>query len=57
MNKNAKKLGMKNLWQYYLMLVPGVVVTIIFCYIPLYGLIMAFEDYNVGLGFQSPWVA
>ena len=57
MNKKAKKLGMKNLWQYYLMLVPGVVVTFIFCYIPLYGLIMAFEDYNVGLGFQSPWVA
>lgn len=54
MNKKAKKLGMKNLWQYYLMLVPGVVVTFIFCYIPLYGLIMAFEDYNVGLGFQSP---
>ena len=57
MNKKAKKLGMKNLWQYYLMLVPGVVVNFIFCYIPLYGLIMAFEDYNVGLGFQSPWVA
>ena len=56
MNKKAKKLGMKNLWQYYLMLGPGVVVTFIFCYIPLYGLIMAFEDYNVGLGFQSPWV-
>ena len=30
MNKKAKKLGMKNLWQYYLMLVPGVVVTFIF---------------------------
>jgi putative aldouronate transport system permease protein len=52
----TKKLGRSNLWQYYAMLIPGVVVTFIFCYIPLYGVIIAFEDYNVGLGFSSPWV-
>ncbi|MGX8698334.1 MAG: ABC transporter permease [bacterium] len=51
-----KKLGRKNVWQYYAMLIPGVVLTFIFCYIPLYGVIIAFEDYNVGLGFSSPWV-
>ena len=38
------------------MLLPGVIITFIFCYIPLYGLIIAFEDYNPGLGFASPWV-
>ena len=52
----TKKLGRSNLWQYYAMLIPGVVVTFIFCYIPLYGVIIAFEDYNVGMGFSSPWV-
>ena len=56
MNKKSKRLGMKNLWQYYVMLIPGVVLTFIFCYIPLYGVIIAFEKYNVGLGFNSPWV-
>ncbi|MDE7428079.1 MAG: ABC transporter permease subunit, partial [Lachnospiraceae bacterium] len=47
---------LKNQAQYHLMLLPGVILTFIFCYIPLYGLIIAFEDYNPGLGFASPWV-
>lgn len=55
MRKRTKRLGMQNLWQYYAMLIPGVVLTFIFSYIPLYGVIIAFEDYNVGLGFNSPW--
>jgi putative aldouronate transport system permease protein len=41
---------------YYVLLLPGVVLVFIFCYIPLYGVIMAFERYNVALGFSSPWV-
>ena len=49
-------LGKNYTWQYYLMLIPGIIVTFIFCYIPLYGVIIAFEDYNVGMGFSSPWV-
>lgn len=47
---------LKNQAQYHLMLLPGVILTFIFCYIPLYGLTIAFEDYNPGLGFASPWV-
>ncbi|ULT58719.1 ABC transporter permease subunit [Neobacillus drentensis] len=46
----------KNQWQYHVMLLPGVILTFIFCYIPLYGLIMAFQNYNPGTGFSSPWV-
>lgn len=46
----------KRQWQYYLMLIPGVVVIFLFAYIPLYGLIIAFQKYNPGLGFASPWV-
>lgn len=38
------------------MLLPGVIITLIFAYIPLYGLIIAFEDYNPAMGFASPWV-
>ena len=44
-------------WLYLLMLLPGVVLTAIFSYGPLYGIIMAFQNYNPGLGFSgSPWV-
>lgn len=40
-----------------LMLVPGIVVTLIFAYGPMVGLIMAFQKYNLSLGLlQSPWV-
>jgi putative aldouronate transport system permease protein len=41
----------------HILLVPGVILTFIFSYMPIYGLIMAFEDYNPGLGFfKSPWI-
>ena len=38
------------------MLMPGVILVFIFCYIPLYGLVIAFQDYNPALGFHSKWV-
>lgn len=56
MKNKSKRISMRNMWQYYAMLIPGVVLTFIFCYIPLYGVIIAFEKYNVGMGFNSPWV-
>lgn len=41
----------------YLMLLPGLALIIIFCYGPMYGLQIAFKDYNIGLGiWDSPWV-
>ena len=41
----------------YLMLVPGVLYLIIFKYIPIGGLVMAFQDFNVFAGFTgSEWV-
>lgn len=54
--KKINKTKLINQLQYHWMLLPGVIVTLIFCYIPLYGLIIAFEDYNPGLGFASEWV-
>ena len=53
--KNMKKL-FKREWQMHLMLLPGILLIFIFSYIPLYGLVIAFEDYNPGRGFSSPWV-
>lgn len=50
----ARKLSMQ--WQYHVLLIPAVVLVFIFSYIPLYGLIIAFQKYNPALGFNSPWV-
>ena len=38
------------------MLVPAFVITLIFSYGPMYGLIMAFQDFSPALAFNSPWV-
>ena len=46
----------KKQWQYHLMLLLGVLLVLIFSYIPLYGVIIAFQNYNPGMGFSSPWV-
>jgi len=44
-------------WPLYAMFVPGLVALAIFSYYPMYGVVMAFQDYNPGLGFlRSPWV-
>lgn len=47
---------LKREWQYHLMLLPGIILVFIFSYIPLYGLIIAFQKYNPAAGFSSPWV-
>ena len=47
---------LKRQWQYHAMLIPGIILVFIFSYIPLYGVIIAFQDYNPGMGFSSPWV-
>ncbi|MFV0255359.1 MAG: ABC transporter permease [Erysipelotrichaceae bacterium] len=47
----------KENWQLYAFLLPGLALLIIFKYIPLYGLLIAFKDYNPMLGiWNSPWV-
>lgn len=42
---------------YLLLLLPGIIYFIVFKYIPMYGLIIAFKDYNLYKGAaSSPWV-
>lgn len=44
-------------YQVYLMLLPCFLFFVIFCYGPMYGVQIAFKDYNTGLGiWASPWV-
>ena len=48
---------LKKDWPFHLLLLPGIILTFIFSYLPIYGIIMAFQNYNPGLGFiGSPWV-
>lgn len=47
----------KNDYQLYIMLLPVVAFYLIFKYWPMYGIQIAFKDYNIGLGFTaSPWI-
>ena len=44
-------------WGLFVMLVPGTLLMVVFCYIPMAGLVVAFKDYNVADGiFGSEWV-
>lgn len=44
-------------WDLQLMVVPALLFIIVFSYIPMYGVLMAFQDYNLFKGFTaSPWV-
>ena len=41
--------------QLYLMLIPGILFILIFCYWPMWGVTFAFRDYSAVLGFGD-WV-
>jgi putative aldouronate transport system permease protein len=44
-------------WDLQLMVVPGILFIFVFSYIPMYGTLMAFQNYNIFKGFlHSPWV-
>lgn len=55
--KKKKKQGyFKRKWQLYAMLVLPLISLLIFNYGPMYGVIIAFKDYQIGLGInKSPW--
>ena len=42
---------------YYLMILPGMVWLVLFSIVPMFGIVMAFQDFNPGLGMlHSPWI-
>lgn len=49
--------NMKKNWMLYLMISPGIIFYIVFKYVPLFGSIIAFQDYQIFKGIlNSPWV-
>lgn len=53
--KREEKHFIKNL-DMTLLALPTIIIIFIFSYIPMYGLVLPFKDYKVGLGFwKSPW--
>ena len=57
-NNPFRKLGGKILRSKYLimMIIPAIVFYVIFCYVPMYGILMAFKDFKPKLGIMgSPW--
>jgi len=50
----VKRFGQE--WPLHVLLIPAFVVTLIFSYGPMYGLIIAFQDFNPVQAFNSPWV-
>ncbi|MFD0868556.1 Maltose transport system permease protein malF [Chlamydia abortus] len=44
-------------WDLYVALIPGILFLLLFKYTPMYGIIIAFKDFNIFTGFaDSPWV-
>ena len=55
--KNGFLKSLKQTWMLYLMIVPGLIILILFKWLPLFGTVIAFEDYSPFLGIlNSPWV-
>ena len=55
LRSGIKKILFRN-WQLYILLLPALVWLIIFAYAPMYGVLIAFKDYNSKFGILgSPW--
>ena len=48
---------MRRAWPLYAMLIPGIIFVLLFRYYPMYGVVIAFQDFSPARGFAgSPWV-
>ena len=60
LNESRRRRTMRVMWMdrmFYLMLLPGIIYFIIFHYVPMYGVQIAFRNYKMKLGFfGSSWV-
>jgi putative aldouronate transport system permease protein len=54
--KRKKNVFIEN-WDLFLFILPGVLYFIVFKYLPMIGIVIAFQNYRIGAGFfDSPWV-
>ena len=56
MKVTEKKTRLPKHFSLYMFLVPGILLTVMFSYAAMPGLLIGFMDYNYFLGFKSPWV-
>lgn len=57
--QTGRELGkrMKKYWPLLVMMLPGILFFLVFCYGPMYGILLAFKDYKISQGILgSPWV-
>ncbi|MBP1913229.1 putative aldouronate transport system permease protein [Lederbergia galactosidilyticus] len=55
--KNRYLENIKKHWMLYVMILPGIIFYVVFKYIPLFGSVIAFQDYQIFKGiWGSPWV-
>ena len=48
--------AVKKNWQLYVLLLPALIWLAIFCYVPMYGILLAFKDFSIRKGIAaSPW--
>ncbi len=56
-NSNSVGKRMRKYWIYYAMFIPGAIFLVLFNYVPMAGLVLAFKDFWPKYGmFNSPWV-
>lgn len=56
--KNANKTW-KDIWkdrEFYMILIPGILLTLLFMYVPMYGVLIAFRKTRLGQGFNGEWI-
>ncbi|GAB6926781.1 ABC transporter permease subunit [Paenibacillus sp. JCM 10914] len=55
--RDSKLIRFFKQWDIQLMVLPALALIFVFSYVPMYGILMAFQDYNIfkGMG-ESPWV-
>ncbi len=55
--KAKRKWDFSRNWQLYIMVTPPMIFLLVFCYIPMGGIVLAFKDYSIRKGIlASPWV-
>lgn len=61
--KKSSRMQLRKSLDMYLLLIPGVLLVLLFAYVPMYGLVIGFKKYNIFLGSNpyeairlSPWV-
>ena len=56
-SRRSWKTELKRDWVVYLLFLPIIIYEVVLHYLPMFGIVMAFQDYNVIDGyFHSPWV-